>query len=47
MSVSSIRIEPLDGASRPAIKPSSVDFPLPDGPTMARRWPDGTARSIG
>ena len=47
MSVLSIRIEPLDGASSPAIKPSNVDFPLPDGPTMASRCPDGTARSIG
>ena len=47
MSMSSTRIEPLDGASSPAIRPSSVDLPLPDGPTMASRCPDGTARSMG
>ena len=29
------------GASRPAIRPSSVDLPLPDGPTMATNWPAG------
>ena len=26
---------PVDGASRPAIRPSSVDLPLPDGPVIA------------
>jgi hypothetical protein len=35
MSVPSIRIDPVLGASRPASSPSSVDFPLPDGPTIA------------
>ena len=34
-------IAPLDGASRPAISPSSVDLPLPDGPTIARQLPVG------
>ena len=35
MSVPSSRIRPLLGASSPAINPSSVDFPLPDGPVIA------------
>ena len=34
MSTSSMSTEPDEGASRPAISPSSVDFPLPDGPTI-------------
>ena len=33
---------PCVGASRPAISPSSVDLPLPDGPTIATNWPAGT-----
>src|SRR3982750_1582885 len=34
---------PLDGVSSPASSPSSVVFPLPDGPTMATNAPCGTA----
>ena len=39
MSTSSIRIRPLDGESRPAINPNSVDLPLPDGPVIATTRP--------
>ena len=42
MSTPSMAIVPVDGVSRPAIRPSSVDLPLPDGPTIARRWPAET-----
>ena len=42
MSVPSMRIWPLDGESSPAISPSSVDLPLPDGPMIARHCPAGT-----
>jgi hypothetical protein len=47
MSVPSIRISPVDGWSRPAMRPISVDLPLPDGPTMASRSPALTCRSSG
>ena len=30
---------PVVGASRPAIRPSSVDLPLPDGPVIATDCP--------
>ena len=33
--------EPDVGASSPASSPSSVDLPLPDGPTIATNWPRG------
>ena len=36
------RCVPLVGASRPAISPSSVDLPLPDGPVIATTLPSGT-----
>ena len=36
MSVPPIAIDPLDAESSPAMSPSSVDLPLPDGPMMAR-----------
>ncbi len=39
MSTPSMRISPVLGASRPASSPSSVDLPLPDGPTMATNAP--------
>jgi hypothetical protein len=29
-----MRMSPEDGASSPAMSPSRVDFPLPDGPTI-------------
>src|SRR5262245_5873246 len=35
---------PALGWSRPAIRPSSVDFRLPDGPATARNCPAGTSR---
>ena len=38
---------PLEGASRPAMSPSSVDLPLPDGPVIASDWPAATSRSSG
>ena len=41
MSMPSISTRPEVGASSPAIKPSSVDFPLPDGPTIATNCPRG------
>ena len=41
MSTPSITTEPDVGASSPAISPSSVDLPLPDGPTIARNCPRG------
>src|SRR2546423_2004168 len=41
----SMRISPEVGASRPATRPSSVDLPLPDGPTTATNWPSGIVRS--
>src|SRR5207253_446118 len=34
---------PRDGTSSPARRPSSVVFPLPDGPTMATNAPCGTS----
>jgi hypothetical protein len=47
MSMPSIRISPVVGASSPASRPSSVDLPLPDGPTMARKAPGSILRSSG
>ena len=47
MAVPSMRISPVVGASSPAINPSSVLLPLPDGPTMARLRPAGMVRSRG
>jgi hypothetical protein len=47
MSTPSSRICPSDGASRPAIRPSSVDFPLPEGPVIATTRPRSMARSSG
>lgn len=35
MSTPSTRIRPLVSVSRPAMMPSSVDLPDPEGPTMA------------
>ena len=29
------------------MRPINVDLPLPDGPTMASRWPAFTSRSSG
>ena len=40
MSVPSMAIDPDVGASSPASRPSSVDLPLPDGPTMATNCPE-------
>ena len=39
MSVPSSRMRPVVGASSPAIRPSSVDLPLPDGPVIATARP--------
>src|ERR1039458_7707250 len=46
MSTPSSRIWPLVALSRPASRPSSVLFPLPEGPMMAMNCPRGMARSI-
>src|SRR5712692_823251 len=37
-------MRPDVGWSSPAMSPSSVDLPLPDGPAMARNWPAGTSK---
>ena len=42
MSMPSMTMRPVVGASSPAIRPSSVDLPLPDGPTMASVSPSGS-----
>src|SRR5688572_21455850 len=47
MSVPSMTIDPDVGASSPASRPSSVDFPLPDGPTMATNCPEEIVKSSG
>src|SRR5206468_9320567 len=47
MSTPSIVMRPEVGASRPAISPSSVDFPLPDGPTIATNSPRATSSVSG
>src|SRR5450759_4746752 len=47
MSTPSITTWPDVGASRPAIKPRSVDFPLPDGPRTARNRPRSTWSRMG
>ena len=44
MSTPATTIRPAVGWSSPAMRPSSVDLPLPDGPAMARNWPAGTSR---
>jgi len=41
----SIRMSPEVGASSPAINPSSVDLPLPDGPITEINWPSGIFKS--
>src|SRR5436309_4472250 len=46
ISTPSKRMDPAVGLSRPAIKPSNVDLPLPDGPTMATICFSGTSRVI-
>src|SRR5271157_1068450 len=45
-SLPATRIEPLVGRSRPPIRLSSVDFPDPDFPSKATRWPLGTPSEI-
>src|SRR4029450_5686705 len=35
------RMRPVEGRSSPAMRPSRVDFPLPDGPAMATNWRAG------
>src|SRR5258707_1874791 len=41
----SMRISPAVGASSPAISPSKVDLPLPEGPMTVMNWPSGIVRS--
>src|SRR5438132_12324821 len=43
MSTPSIVTDPDEGESSPAMRPRSVDLPLPDGPTIARNSPRGTS----
>ena len=38
---------PVVGASRPAISPSSVDLPLPDGPVIATTRPRPIVKDVG
>ena len=45
MSTPSTMMRPVVGASRPAIRPSSVDLPLPDAPVIATTSFAGTTRS--
>src|SRR4051794_27930216 len=40
-----MRISPSVGASRPAIRRSSVDLPQPDGPTKTMNSPSAMSRS--
>ena len=40
-------MRPVDGESRPAIRPSIVDLPLPDGPVIATDWPRAIVRVVG
>src|SRR5215213_1272134 len=40
-----MRISPEVGESSPAIRPSRVDLPLPEGPTIETNWPSGMTRS--
>ena len=47
MSVPSMTIRPVVGESSPAMSPSSVDLPLPDGPVIATTRPAGIVRSSG
>ena len=44
MSTPATSIRPAVGWSSPAMSPSRVDLPLPEGPAMARNWPAGTSR---
>jgi len=41
----SMRMSPEVGASSPAISPSSVDLPLPEGPITEMNWPSGIFKS--
>src|SRR5688572_29413500 len=43
-SASATRMRPDEGRSSPAMRPSSVDLPLPDGPAMATNWRAGIVR---
>ena len=47
MSTPSMRIDPVDGASSPAMRPRSVDLPLPEAPVTAITRPSGIVRSSG
>ena len=44
MSVSSMKMRPELGVSRPAIMRSVVDFPQPDGPTSTVKDPSSISR---
>ena len=43
----STRMRPVVGASSPAMRPSIVDLPLPDGPVIATTRPRGTTNDVG
>ncbi len=47
MSIPPITMRPVDGASSPATRPSSVDLPLPEAPVTAATLPSGITRSSG
>ena len=40
-------MRPDDGASSPAIRPSIVDLPLPDGPVIATARPSPIVKDVG
>ena len=44
-SVPATVIRPSVGTKVPAIKPSKVDFPLPEGPTSSTRSPGASANA--
>src|SRR2546427_8900197 len=46
MSRPSMEMVPAVGVSMPPMSPSKVDFPLPDGPTMARNCLAGTSSEM-
>ena len=47
MSAPSRRTRPVVGVSRPAMRPSSVDLPLPDGPVTATARPRSMRSDVG
>jgi hypothetical protein len=42
-----MRISPEDGAAKPPIKLSVVDFPHPDGPSRQKNSPSRISSAVG